>query len=178
VNKANNSVTRIKSMTNTETEILAAGAQAAGNALIARTQRELAALLTACSPDINNAVALYLEKTSGPEAAQLNAWRTVGQRDAKRNFDLNLNETARRTVSSLGMACLIAYARAWLDEHDAQQPAFKVPVGSSAHFLDDAPKCRPRGPRRAPRGRTNGEHSPQVSGGPAARPPQGRQARV
>lgn len=49
----------------------------------------------------------------------IHAWAECGRRDHTREPQITLNPTALETVTPLGLACLVAYARAWIDEEQA-----------------------------------------------------------
>ena len=45
-------------------------------------------------------------------------WAAFGRRDRLRTPALDVSETARNTMTARGIACLVAYARAWCDEEE------------------------------------------------------------
>lgn len=106
---------------------------------LASVRKQLTDLYASCSPANSARVQEYLAKEEGPDAGLILAWSRYGRADRGRTVDLHLNEVARQTVSPLGYACLIAYARAWLDESEARLNAARAlarrccpPSGSGA----------------------------------------------
>ena len=106
---------------------------------LASVRKQLTDLYASCSPANSTRVQEYLAQKEGPDAGLILAWSRYGRADRGRTVDLRLNEVARQTVSPLGYACLIAYARAWLDESEARLIAARAlarrccpPSGSAA----------------------------------------------
>lgn len=94
---------------------------------------ELNQLFTGCSPLENTRVSHYLEKAEGSDRMLLDAWAKCGRNDHRRTVDIRLTEQARRTMTSLGLACLVAYARAWLDESEARELELRALARSCCH---------------------------------------------
>ena len=46
----------------------------------------------------------------------IDAWRRCGRNDLGRALKIGVNEVARRTMTPLGLACLVAYAQNYIDE--------------------------------------------------------------
>lgn len=76
-------------------------------------------LLDACPQQVVSRLNDYLRETDTEAATLIYAWAECGRRDHQRTPDLVLCPTALRTVTPLGLACLVAYARAWIDEEQA-----------------------------------------------------------
>lgn len=87
---------------------------------LAAVHKQLTELYAGCSPTNSTRVQQYLDQQEGADAMLIQAWSRYGRADRARTVDLHLNDVARNTVSPLGYACLIAYARAWLDESEAR----------------------------------------------------------
>lgn len=88
--------------------------------LITRAQKDIAKLLTELSPAVDALVHTYLEQETGPDAMFINAWRKAGERDALRSPYVNVGDQARKTMSAMGLACLIAYTQAWVDARERE----------------------------------------------------------
>jgi len=104
-------------------------------------RRQIEELFTACGPLNSQVVHRYLSNPNDDDGRMLAAWAKCGRNDRGRTVRIDLKTTAATTLSPLGFACLIAYARAWLDEAElrvyaeqqAQQPAARSPDGESKH---------------------------------------------
>lgn len=68
----------------------------------------------------------HLTAPRPPDAYMLDAWERVGRQDALRGDRAYLSRAAATTVSALGLACLIRYARGFEDETDARAAASVV----------------------------------------------------
>lgn len=77
-------------------------------------QKDIDRLLTGCDPVVYRFVHRHLNTPTPADQQMLDAWARCGAADAGRSFRLELNDTARRTLSPLGIACLVAYARGWV----------------------------------------------------------------
>lgn len=84
-------------------------------ARVINTREELTKLVAGCPPDVYQLVEGYLTTTDAHDKMLLAAWAKCGRNDRKRSVSLRLSEAAASTVSPLGIACLLAYGRAWLD---------------------------------------------------------------
>lgn len=126
-------------------------AQSVNECALADVRKQLADLFASCPPLIGNRVHEYLAMTEGPDAALIGAWSAYGRRDRSRTVDLRLAEVARRTVSPLGYACLIAYARAWLDEAEALAEQARQAARRCCPASDSATTRQPQGTSRPPR---------------------------
>jgi hypothetical protein len=81
----------------------------------------------------------------------LDAWARCGRNDHQRTVDIRLNEQARRTMTPLGLACLVSYARAWLDEAEAREAELTAMARSICHPpCGGSPRIRVAQARRRP----------------------------
>jgi hypothetical protein len=80
---------------------------------------KLEGLWATCSPMDSARVRHYLENPTEEERWMLDAWRKCGRNDRARTFNIGVSEAARRTITPFGLACLIAYCQAWLDQAEA-----------------------------------------------------------
>ena len=92
-------------------------------------RKELAKLYAGCEPTSAARVRMYLDQPDPDSAKLIDAWRKCGRNDRTRTMDIHLSEVARRTLTPLGWACLIAYAQAWLDEAEAIEAAATAQAG-------------------------------------------------
>jgi len=119
VDNANNSATTCAAGSCDERTKVISGEYQVNKDAITSVRKQLTQLFAACEPVIHNRVSVYLAMTEGPDAQLIAAWSRFGRADRQRTVDLRLNDVAKRTISPLGFACLIAYARAWLDEAES-----------------------------------------------------------
>lgn len=129
------------------------------NSDIARMRNDLEKVFTGCSQLDSKIVHHYLANATGSDRFLLDAWAKCGRNDMPRRFNISLNDQARRTVTPLGLACLVAYARAWIDEAETRVLAQDQQQDSSgpAPGGDKAPR-RP-GPGRPPKRRPTAKRS-------------------
>lgn len=73
-------------------------------------------LLADCPPELAQSVRGYLEGATGADATLLHWWAKCGHADFARVQQVHVSPAARQTMSALGYACLVAYARGYLDE--------------------------------------------------------------
>jgi hypothetical protein len=99
------------------------------NAALLKIRGSIDRLFTGCDPVIHDQIQRHLAQESGDVALMLSAWRKCGRADRGRSIELDLSETAKRTMSPLGLACLVAYAQAWLDETESRVAAIKPQTG-------------------------------------------------
>lgn len=76
-------------------------------------------LFAGCAPEVMAAAKVHLDHATGTDRALLDGWRKVGREDAHRPARPNWTHTAERTMTPLGIACLLEYARAFDDERTA-----------------------------------------------------------
>lgn len=76
-------------------------------------------LFAACDPLIDQLVRHYLDAPPAQWAGFLDAWEQCGRRDFRSGQAVNVKQTARNTMTPLGLACLIRYARGYEDELQA-----------------------------------------------------------
>ena len=125
-------------------------AQSVNECALSTIRKQLADLYASCSPNWGTRVREYLDMTEGPDAGLIRAWAYYGRRDRTRTVDLRLNEVARRTVSPLGYACLIAYATAWLDESEAIKDQERTLARRCCHSSGSAAKDQPQATSQPP----------------------------
>jgi len=78
-------------------------------------RKQLEGLFSGYSPAFGDAVHEILGKTESNTQAMLQAWRRIGHNDAFRNPRVDLLRANESTMSPMGVACLISYARGYLD---------------------------------------------------------------
>jgi hypothetical protein len=100
-------------------------------ARLIHTRQELHNLFSGCTPLDNRLIHQYLNKPSTADQMMLDAWAKCGRNDQERTVDLRIGDTARRTMTPLGLACLIRYARAWIDAAENAILNASIPGGSS-----------------------------------------------
>ena len=151
MDNSNNSASPVDSRTYTPRPKLTICVESVNDTASMRVRRDMDNLLSGCAQVTANAVHDYLSKTEGADAALLAAWAAFGRKDRRQTVDISVREAARRTLTPLGLACLVSYARAWLDEADAIKARAYVVPGSSSESPDGGSKCRkPDQGRRSP----------------------------
>jgi len=78
-------------------------------------------LFAGCSPDVMTRAKRVLDQAQGMDRALLDGWRKVGREDARRPARPDWKRAAGTTMSPLGIACLLEYARAYEDERTAMR---------------------------------------------------------
>ena len=145
--KPSKSVSPTVATTSTTDKGLATCGQTLPNLAYLRVRRDMDRLLTGCHPSISITVHHYLEKSTGADRALLDAWARFGRRDRAQTVDISVKEAARASLTPLGLACLVSYARAWIDEAESiRAQGFEV-AGSSSATPDGGPK-RPQSGRK------------------------------
>lgn len=86
-------------------------------------RRQLDGLFTGYSPAFGARVNEILDHSPPTDVAMLEAWSRIGHGDAARGPRIDLIRANEATMSPLGVACLINYARGYLDELEAVQAA-------------------------------------------------------
>lgn len=94
-------------------------AQPVPEKLLAQIRAQLTTLPTCSSQDINTRVGEYLTHASGNDLYMLDAWEKCGRADFKRGLPVKFQNVCREVLTALGIACLIRYARGYLDEAEA-----------------------------------------------------------
>lgn len=126
-------------------------------ACLIHIRKQLETLCTSFSEDFHTHVSAYLSDSTGPDRILLDTWARFGRLDRSRTVNVELNGEARRTVSALGVACLISYARAWLDESERLALEVTPPAAGSSPSSDSAAKGRLVGTSPRPLARASGE---------------------
>lgn len=88
--------------------------------LITQVRKDVDRLLTTCDPDTLNVVHRVLETPTEAEASMVKAWRKFGSHPSQSVKGISISATAKNTVSGFGLACLVAYGRAWLDARECE----------------------------------------------------------
>lgn len=157
LNNTNNSPKSSDSGSCDTSPMFLVGGQQSNNPEVIHIRKQLTRLCAGCSQLDSIAIRRYLEAPSTHDYDMLSAWSRCGRNDRGRTVRLDITAQARGTVTPFGIACLLAYARAWIDEAEALALADGTP-GSSSAPREDAPPTRPRqGPTRAPRARSSGK---------------------
>lgn len=73
----------------------------------------------ACHPSALARLGVYLADPPPADAEMLNAWERVGREDAKRGGAPRWRPAGNQTLTALGLACLVRYARGFEDEAQA-----------------------------------------------------------
>lgn len=85
-------------------------------------QADINKLSSAFSDGCAQHVHKHLTDPTPSDRVMIEAWAACGRKDSCRKFRLQISEEARKTMTPLGIACLIAYARAYVDALEAQLP--------------------------------------------------------
>lgn len=156
VNTVNKSRKPTKLKGSTPPTTLTTTSIAVDNPQLIRIRGELDRLFASCSPLDSKAVRKYLSCASSADQMMLDAWARCGREDRKRTVNLSLTEAARRTITPMGIACLVSYARAWIDEAEAQQLAITAVASSSSPSADGGSTRRGSGRPQESRGPATG----------------------
>jgi len=143
VNSGNNFIVPVSTTASSQPRESISCERVLNKACLIHIRKQLEALSTAFPQDFHTVVCAYLADSSGADRALLDKWAGFGRLDRGRSVQLGLSAEAHRTVSPLGVACLISYARAWLDESEARELGAIQPVAVRRRSSDSAPKCRP-----------------------------------
>lgn len=166
VNNATNVVTAAGITTSQVQMCVQLGVQSGISARVRLVRKQLDGLFTGYSPAFGDKVHEILGRTEGNDAAMLDAWSRIGHKDAQRSPRIDLLRANESTMSPVGVACLISYARGYLDELEtiqaATSAAVKAPESSTpttltsgSHESDQTPKPpgsspgRPSCPRKS-----------------------------
>ena len=96
---------------------------------IASVGKVIHTLLTGLPQETHRIVHGYLESPKEADRLILDAWARCGSADLTRHPSIDLTSTARASLTPLGLACLVRYARAWIDAAEASLKAGASPVG-------------------------------------------------
>lgn len=129
VNKANKSVNPSTAATSKNGSSEQPCGLGEGSRELLAVRKQLEQLLTTYSPAANPDIHRYLENPPEADRILLDAWAKCGRNDRQRSIDLRLTDVARSTMSPLGIACLIRYARGWVDEAETRLVRINVRTG-------------------------------------------------
>lgn len=87
--------------------------------LLADIRASLTTLPTCSTQVINTRVHDYLTNPCTNDKHMLDAWERCGRGDFRRRQPVKFRHVEREVLSALGIACLIRYARGYLDEAEA-----------------------------------------------------------
>lgn len=76
-------------------------------------------ILTAIDPVVLRVVHQYLDSPPDKDRMFLDAWERCGRNDAHHGCRVLCSSQARNTMTPLGLACLVRYARGFEDERQA-----------------------------------------------------------
>lgn len=126
------------------------GGEGVNNPEVVHIRKQLERLFTTCSPLDSKTVHEYLRNPTSEASMMLDAWAKCGCADRGRTIRLDLSEAARRTVTPFGIACLVTYARAWIDQAEAMALGSPSPGAVTSSPQDAPARSRPQGPKRTP----------------------------
>jgi len=92
---------------------------------------QLTSLSTGYSPEFGARVHAILHLSAPRDQAMLDAWSRIGHGDAQRSPRVDLIRANESSVSPMGAACLISYAKGYLDELEAIRAATSAVVGAT-----------------------------------------------
>lgn len=95
------------------------GAQPVDEKLLTDIRASLTTLPTCSAQVVNTRVHEYLTSPTTDDKHMLDAWERCGRNDYKRRQPVKFRHVEREVLSALGIACLIRYARGYLDEAEA-----------------------------------------------------------
>lgn len=119
VKKAKQSVTTSFSLTSDELNSVQSCERAVNEKLLADIRTSLTTLPTCSSRVINTAVHQHLTAPTTDNAMLLDGWEKCGRGDFQRKMPVKFRHIEKEVFTALGIACLIRYARGYLDEAEA-----------------------------------------------------------
>lgn len=119
------------------------------NKALARTREQLTDLFAGCSPQADSAIRQYLDSPAEADRWLLDGWEKCGRNDRGRTVRVELTDIGKKTVTPLGVACLVRYCRGWLDEAEARVAAMRAEVEALASDPQPTNQAE-RGPGRPP----------------------------
>lgn len=122
---------------------------------------------SSCSPLDHPRVRHYLELDSGPDFMLIEAWRRCGRNDHTRTLRLDVGPQARRTMTPMGFACLIAYCQAWIDAEEVRVATAPQVAPNLSPAAGGASRCPGQDPPRSPPARGSASHTHRKAGGQA-----------
>jgi len=154
--KSNNLITPAAAPPSTPNDGGTTGEQPARDNDAHTIRTQLAEIFTGCSQ--LDAAALHRHLADPTDAVRplLDAWAKCGRGDRSRTLKLQLTPIAKRTMTPLGLACLVRYARAWLDAHEEAELLREQSV-RSLKLSEGGGSRRPRqGPKKRTRDQATG----------------------
>lgn len=118
-------------------------------------------LLAGCDPVILPVVHTYLDDPDPDTLMFLDAWERCGRGDAATGMRVELNRTARQTLTPLGIACLVRYARGLEDELQARAVRAEQEANSSALAQGGGSSRRQEGRAKSRPSRSTAGHTPR-----------------
>lgn len=115
---------------------------------IAETRVAIVRLLADCSPAFASDVSRHLHSPTPRDETLLDGWSRCGRADSERSPRMDLRRASVSAMTPLGVACLVRYARAWVDASEARLMALAKETDSSIRTEGDG--SRRQGPGRAP----------------------------
>ena len=129
------------------------------NPALIHIRKQIEDLYAVCGPLNSKAVHNYLSNPNDVNGRLLAAWAKFGRNDRCRSVRIDLKGAAKTTLSPLGFACLISYARAWLDESELRAFAGQQAQPPAAQSPDDGSKRRQQGQLQPPPDLASGRRS-------------------
>ena len=123
MNKSNKSASPHAASTNGESKGEQRGESGGISHRLRVIRRQLEGLCSGYSPAFGNRVQELLQHSPPTDQAMLDAWTRIGHGDAARSPRIDLIHANESSVSPLGVACLVSYARGYLDELEQLQAA-------------------------------------------------------
>lgn len=121
VSKANNSTSASQSAPCAQVEKGTTCAQAVNNFSACAYPPVLPDLFAGCAQEVMTRAKEHVDHATGTDRALLDGWRKVGREDAHRPRRPEWRRAAANSMTPLGIACLLEYARAYEDEHTAMR---------------------------------------------------------
>lgn len=118
-------------------------------------------LLAGCDPVILPVVHSYLDDADPDDQMFLDAWEKCGRGDAHTGMRVELRRAARQTLTPLGIACLVRYARGLEDELAAMAPRVEASQGLLTQAQDDGSRRRQAGLSRSRPSRSTSVRTPR-----------------
>lgn len=146
MNKSNKSAKSRTGGTYTQRPPLTKCAPAVNSRRLEVIRRALESCWSSCSPLDHPRVRHYLELDSGPDFMLVEAWRRCGRNDHTRTLRLEVGPQARRTMTPMGFACLIAYCQAWIDAEEVRVATAPQVGPSLSPAADGASRCPDQDP--------------------------------
>jgi hypothetical protein len=154
VDKANNSINTAAATPCMVPETTIPCARVVDNQRLVHIRVDVNNLLAGYDPVILRDVHRHLDTPAADDRIFLDAWERCGRNDWHHGQRVGFKQAAKSTLTALGIACLVRYARGYVDEAEAEAAGLTAPKGSSGRAQDGVSRRPPSGQPRGARVRS------------------------